>query len=320
MSSELMDEFIFDSRDHLTTAGTQLMELENKPDSLAELNALLGTLHTIKGNSGFVNLRHLYSLLHGAENLLQTVRETDDHVCSPNVVNRLFQVLDTVEAILTRLENGEDDEVDWLPALNQAIGEDEASIGQEARADEAAEEAAKFLALHDLSDDSLDQAVEADLPVRQSEPGLSGQATSRLSEDSSAGWTDGVSIEPVLSGHDSLDQAALPAPAETSSESAGTVKIASLRNGQLAEEGRSYEDFLEKTRGRLIMDLSDVTGLTGDEMRALRNLAFLDSDNLAVVLDENKQPDFWRAIRIWSLDSRLRFFPDLTSAEAAMGA
>ncbi|MDR1298194.1 MAG: Hpt domain-containing protein [Deltaproteobacteria bacterium] len=128
MSSELLDEFIFDARDHLTTAGAQLMELENQPGSLEHLNALMGTLHTIKGNSGFVNLGNLYKLLHGAENLLQTVRDTPEHVCPPNIVNQLFQVLDTVEAILTRLEAGEDDEVDWLAAINQAIAEAEASL------------------------------------------------------------------------------------------------------------------------------------------------------------------------------------------------
>ncbi|MDR1051620.1 MAG: Hpt domain-containing protein [Deltaproteobacteria bacterium] len=128
MSSELLDEFIFDARDHLTTAGAQLMELENQPGSLEHLNALMGTLHTIKGNSGFVNLGNLYKLLHGAENLLQTVRDTPEHVCPPGIVNQLFQVLDTVEAILTRLEAGEDDEVDWLAAINQAVAEAEASL------------------------------------------------------------------------------------------------------------------------------------------------------------------------------------------------
>ncbi|MDR0548437.1 MAG: Hpt domain-containing protein [Deltaproteobacteria bacterium] len=127
MSNDILEEFIFDSRDHLTTAGTQLLALEKDPHSLANVNALMGTLHTIKGNSGFVNLKNLYNLLHAAESLLQTVREKNS-LCPTSVVEELFQVLDTAEAIMDRLENGENDEVDWLPALNQALKETEDAL------------------------------------------------------------------------------------------------------------------------------------------------------------------------------------------------
>jgi hypothetical protein len=43
----------------------------------------------------------------------------------------LLQVLDTVEAILNRLENSEDDLVEWLAALNQALSEAEAGLEQD---------------------------------------------------------------------------------------------------------------------------------------------------------------------------------------------
>ncbi|MDR1871000.1 MAG: Hpt domain-containing protein [Deltaproteobacteria bacterium] len=127
MSNDILEEFIFDSRDHLTTAGTQLLALEKTPDSLENLNALMGTLHTIKGNSGFVNLQNLYNLLHAAETLLQTVRETGC-LCPASVIDRLFQVLDTGEAILGQVENGEGDEVDWLSSLREALNEEEANL------------------------------------------------------------------------------------------------------------------------------------------------------------------------------------------------
>jgi two-component system chemotaxis sensor kinase CheA len=103
MSNDILEEFIFDSREHLADAGTQLLALEKDPRSLNSLNALMGTLHTIKGNSGFVNLRSLYNLLHASETLLQTVREMPDSYCPPSVVEQLFQVLDTAEVIMGRL-------------------------------------------------------------------------------------------------------------------------------------------------------------------------------------------------------------------------
>ncbi|MDR1043964.1 MAG: Hpt domain-containing protein [Candidatus Adiutrix sp.] len=127
MSDELLDEFIFDSREHLSAAGAQLLELEKNPASLAALNTLMGTMHTIKGNSGFLDLANLYQLLHHAESLLQTVREKQC-ACPQKMIDLLLQVLDTVESLLDRLENGDNDQVEWLGALNQALSESEASL------------------------------------------------------------------------------------------------------------------------------------------------------------------------------------------------
>lgn len=127
MSDELLSEFLFDSREHLSTAGAQLLELEKNPDSLSDLNALMGTMHTIKGNSGFLDLQNLYKLMHHAESLLQTVREKQCP-CPQKVIDLLLQVLDTVEALLDRLESGDDDKVEWLDSLNQALSEAETSL------------------------------------------------------------------------------------------------------------------------------------------------------------------------------------------------
>ena len=74
-------------------------------------------LHSIKGNSGFLDLRHLYSLLHKAENVLQIVREMHHIHWPPGLVDLLFQVLDTVEIMIRNLEEGGSDEVDWLDKL-----------------------------------------------------------------------------------------------------------------------------------------------------------------------------------------------------------
>lgn len=124
MSENLLSEFIYDARDHLNTASSQLLELENNPGSLDSLNTLMGTMHTIKGNSGFMDIQPLYHLMHNAETLLQTVREK--HVdCPESVIDLLLQVLDTGEAILESLSNGSGDTVDWLDALTQSLSDAE---------------------------------------------------------------------------------------------------------------------------------------------------------------------------------------------------
>jgi len=127
MSENLLSEFVYDARDHLSTASAQLLELENNPGSLDSLNSLMGTMHTIKGNSGFMDVQPLYHLMHNAETLLQTVREK--HVdCPESVIELLLQVLDTGEAILDGLANGEGDTVDWLESLTQSLSEAETKL------------------------------------------------------------------------------------------------------------------------------------------------------------------------------------------------
>ena len=130
MSENLLSEFIYDARDHLSTASAQLLELENNPGSLDSLNTLMGTMHTLKGNSGFMDLQPLYHLMHNAETLLQTVREK--HIdCPEAVIDLLLQVLDTAEAILNNLAGGEGDAVDWLDSLTQALSEAETKLEAE---------------------------------------------------------------------------------------------------------------------------------------------------------------------------------------------
>jgi HPt (histidine-containing phosphotransfer) domain-containing protein len=264
-----MDEFIFDARDHLTTAGTQLLELERQPGSLDDLNSLMGTLHTIKGNSGFVNLRGLYGMLHGAENLLQTVRDAPGHVCPPAIINQLFQVLDAVEALLSRLEAGEGEEVDWLPALNQAIAEAEASLGR----------------------------PEAQ-PALAGSPALPEASPGQASPD----------VPPA--------GAAGPSPAGPPAEGDWVLGLA---DGQLAAEGPDCLSFLESGRGFLLLDVGALTSLGFGEMRTIRDLALLDGDRVVLVPDREGQPDFWRALEVWSLDNKVRAFRDRAQALAGLG-
>ncbi|MDR2726357.1 MAG: Hpt domain-containing protein [Candidatus Adiutrix sp.] len=130
MSENLLNEFIFDAREHLSTAGARLLELEKDPGNLEPLNSLMGTLHTLKGNSGFLDLQNLYKLMHQAESLLQTIREKKVD-CPQPVIDLLLQVLDTCEAILNSLAEDGQDTVDWLGSLNQALREAEEHLEED---------------------------------------------------------------------------------------------------------------------------------------------------------------------------------------------
>jgi chemotaxis protein histidine kinase CheA len=131
MSSDILNEFIEDAREHLQSAGQHILALEKDPDQPDELNGLLRRLHSIKGNSGFLDLRHLYGLLHKAENVLQIIREMHPHQWPTGLVDVLFQVLDTVEIMIQNLENGESDQVDWLDNLSAELARIENALVSE---------------------------------------------------------------------------------------------------------------------------------------------------------------------------------------------
>ncbi|MDR2301569.1 MAG: Hpt domain-containing protein [Deltaproteobacteria bacterium] len=302
MASELMDEFIFDAREHLATAGTQLMELETEPDSLAKLNALMGTLHTIKGNSGFVNLKNLYGMLHGAENLLQTVRETEGHVCPPTTVNQLFQVLDAVEVILTRVEAGEDEDVDWLPTLNQAIAEEEAALERPNYAQESLAEAADAAQLSELAREEYLGA--------QDEAGAGPERTETIER----------AEKPDLFEEPEIMEPVVPSPEAAGGQDIRDQNVIEvLSDGQLGEKGQGYLRFLAKGEYFLVLDVNSLTSLSFDEIKLIREMVFLDDTHFVLVIDQDKHPDFWRVLVLWSLENKIRSYDDLERAKVDLG-
>ncbi|MDR2455783.1 MAG: Hpt domain-containing protein [Deltaproteobacteria bacterium] len=320
MASELLDEFIFDARDHLSTAGVQLLELEKEPDSLEALNSLLGTLHTIKGNSGFLNLKNLYGTLHAAENLLQTVREAPGHLVPPVVINQLFQVLDSVEAILTRLEADKDDEIEWLPALNQAIAEAQAALEAggslaEMAAEEEKEEEEKE------EQEALDPVEEAIRAAANAppEPSLAAQAAMALT-----GETPPQPLSGPLGSASPAEEEEIEAPPDAIGGGPFTQewKILALRDGQLADEAEAAPKRLallcRKGLKAYVLEMGLLTCLTAPEMRTLKALGRAADGRLGLVASRERSPDLVRVLQLWSLDDSIGLFDTADLALASL--
>jgi two-component system chemotaxis sensor kinase CheA len=71
----LMLDFVAEAGEHIESAETGLLELENKPDDNEVLNQIFRAFHTIQGMAGFLNLGEIGSLAHSAENLLDSARK-----------------------------------------------------------------------------------------------------------------------------------------------------------------------------------------------------------------------------------------------------
>jgi chemotaxis protein histidine kinase CheA len=270
MSENLLNEFIFDARDHLGTAAAQLLELEKNPGSLESLNALMGTMHTLKGNSGFLDLQNLYRFMHHAESLLQTIRENKTD-CPEAVIDLLLQVMDTVEAILNSLSNGGQDTVGWLDSLNQALSEAESRL-EKGETPDPVKEADAYV--------SGGPVAEADEPT-DSEPGL------------------GLEIVP------------------------GAASLLTLSDGDLELAGDHLPARVEalfKARGSaLLVDLKNLTSLTGRELKLLLAASLKKPGRTAFLVDPDGQPDLLRLFQILDPDRRLNLFPDQAPALAHFG-
>jgi chemotaxis protein histidine kinase CheA len=279
MSDELLNEFIFDSRDHLGTAGAQLLDLEKNPASLDALNALMGTMHSIKGNSGFLDLQHLYQLMHHAESLLQTVRETQ-RPCPQKLIDLLLQVLDTVEAILARLENGESDDADWLEALNAALSEAEARMEGTAPPPQPAPAAAA--------------------PAAQATPAQETKAPTPAKKTGQA-------------------PASSPAPA-IKDDLKGKINLLALKDGQLAQEAETFpprvEAMFQAGLKGLVVDLRSLDSVSGQDVKVLTAAGRHNPQRTAYLLDVKAQESLHRVFKVLNLDRFMRFFPDQEAALA----
>jgi two-component system chemotaxis sensor kinase CheA len=73
-TSELLDQFISESREGLEHIGRRLLEVERDPDNRELLNDLFRQVHTLKGNCGLFEFKALERVVHAGEDLLDRVR------------------------------------------------------------------------------------------------------------------------------------------------------------------------------------------------------------------------------------------------------
>ncbi|RPJ09874.1 MAG: chemotaxis protein CheA, partial [Deltaproteobacteria bacterium] len=70
----LLRDFISEAMEHLESIELNIINLEQSPDDKEYLNAIFRPFHTIKGVSGFLNLKEINRFTHAVESLLDDVR------------------------------------------------------------------------------------------------------------------------------------------------------------------------------------------------------------------------------------------------------
>src|SRR3982751_6079751 len=109
---EIVQEFLVESYENRDQLDSDLVALEQQPESRELLSSVFRTIHTIKGTSGFLAFGRLESVTHVGENLLSRLRDGEQQM-TPGVADALLRMVDTVRALLATIEEtGREGEVD----------------------------------------------------------------------------------------------------------------------------------------------------------------------------------------------------------------
>lgn len=102
---EILGDFILESRENLESIELNLIDLEESPDDKEIINAIFRPFHTLKGISGFLNLRKINVLSHATENLLDSAR-TGKCVIDDLITDVILQSVDVLKKLIDSVEAG----------------------------------------------------------------------------------------------------------------------------------------------------------------------------------------------------------------------
>ncbi len=93
---EYVQSFLTECQEHIENIESGLLVLEQTPDDLDKINELFRPFHTVKGMSGFLNLKDVQALTHEVETLLDLGRKGKLKV-TPPIIDLTFESLDVLK-------------------------------------------------------------------------------------------------------------------------------------------------------------------------------------------------------------------------------
>ena len=102
--TDLLAGFIEEAFEHLESIEVNVLELEQSPDDMDIINNIFRPFHTIKGVSGFLNLKTINRLAHATENLLDDVRNGKRPMDSA-VIDIVLTVGDALKSMVENIKN-----------------------------------------------------------------------------------------------------------------------------------------------------------------------------------------------------------------------
>ncbi len=101
---ELLNDFILESREHLTTIELQLLTLDQDPGNAEAIHAVFRGFHTIKGMAGFLDLDAVRDVSHEVETILDLARNSQLAI-TPAVIDGILESKDYLSRWMGSLES-----------------------------------------------------------------------------------------------------------------------------------------------------------------------------------------------------------------------
>lgn len=101
-SSEYLDLFLAEAREHLETLGRALVVLEADPNNRDTIDEVFRAAHSFKGMAATMGFDRLAELTHALEDLIDAARTIED-VIDANAVDTMLVALDTLEKMVAEV-------------------------------------------------------------------------------------------------------------------------------------------------------------------------------------------------------------------------
>jgi two-component system chemotaxis sensor kinase CheA len=107
-NSNMMQEFLIESFEALASINDEITTYEKNPNDKELLNSIFRKVHTLKGSASFLGLKKLQEITHGAETVLDFIRD-DILTLNPEMVDVFLESFDSCVELLCFIEkNGKE--------------------------------------------------------------------------------------------------------------------------------------------------------------------------------------------------------------------
>ncbi len=130
-TSQYLDLFIDETKEHLQSLNEHVLELEKDPSDADTINEIFRAAHTLKGMSGTMGFTRMQRLTHDLENVFSEIRN-GNMKANEKLIDVLFRGLDALESYLDVISSegneGTEDNEDIINDLNALLEEEQAGI------------------------------------------------------------------------------------------------------------------------------------------------------------------------------------------------
>lgn len=120
--SQYLEIFIDETKEHLQSLNTQILELEQDPENMDTINEIFRAAHSLKGMAGTMGYKRMQTLTHDMENVFSEVRNGNIKV-SAETIDVLFQCLDALDEYLTNIQTSADEGTNENENLIKALND-----------------------------------------------------------------------------------------------------------------------------------------------------------------------------------------------------